>query len=48
MFINDPGHMTKMVAMPNLACSIGGLEYYNVSINHNLWMTLSYFTARST
>ena len=25
-----------------------GLEYYNVFINYDLWMTLSYFTARST
>ena len=25
-----------------------GLEYYNVIINYYLWMTLTYFTARST
>ena len=25
-----------------------GLEYYNVFINYDLWMTLTYFTARST
>ena len=24
------------------------LEYYNVLINYDLWMTLKYFTARST
>ena len=25
-----------------------GLEYYNVFISHDLWMTLTNFTARST
>ena len=25
-----------------------GLEYYNVFINYDLWMTLTYFMARST
>ena len=25
-----------------------GLEYYNVFIDYDLWMTLTYFTARST
>ena len=25
-----------------------GLEYYNVIINYDLWMTLTYFMARST
>ena len=25
-----------------------GLEYNNVFINYDLWMTLTYFTARST
>ena len=25
-----------------------GLEYYNVCINYDLWMTLTYFTVRST
>ena len=25
-----------------------GLEYYNVFINYDLWLTLTYFTARST
>ena len=24
------------------------LEYYNVIINYDIWMTLTYFTARST
>ena len=68
MFINNPGHMTKMAAMlkygknpskfffcgttgPNskkLGMKDRGLEYYNVFINYDLWMTLTYFTARST
>ena len=25
-----------------------GLEYYNVFINYDLWMTFTYFTTRST
>ena len=68
MFINDPGHMTKMAAMPingknpskfffsgttglismKLVMKHWGLEYYNEFINYDLWMTLTYFTARST
>ena len=68
MFINDPGHITKMAAMPingknpskfffsgttglistTLVMKHWGLEYYNVFINYDLWMTLTYFTARST
>ena len=68
VFINNPGHMTKMAAMPIygknpskffFSGSTGlistkhgmkhlGLEYYNVIINYDLWMTLTYFTARST
>ena len=68
MFINNPGHMTKMAAMPiygknpskfffsrttgpistKLCMKHGGLEYYNVFINYDLWMTLTYFMARST
>ena len=68
MFINNPGHMTKMAAMPiygkypskifssgttgpistKLGMKHQGLEYYNVLINYELWMTLTYFTARST
>ena len=68
MFINNPGHMTKMAAMPiygknplkfffsgttgpistKLGMKHWGLEYYNVYINYDLWMTLTYFTARST
>ena len=68
MFINNPGHMTKMAAMPifgknpskfffsgttgpiskKLGMKHRGLEYYNVFINYDLWMTLTYFTARST
>ena len=68
VFINNPGHMTKMAAMPiygkypskifssatggpistKLGMKHRGLEYYNVFINCDLWMTLIYFTARST
>ena len=68
VFINNPGHMTKMAAMPiygknpskfsfsgttgPISTKLGnkhrGLEYYNVFINYDLWMTLTYFTARST
>ena len=31
-----------------LGMKLWGLEYYNVFINYDLWMTLTYFTARST
>ena len=67
VFINTPGHMTKMAAMPiyvktpskfisgttgpistKLGMKHRGLEYYNKFINYDLWMTLTYFTARST
>ena len=68
MFINNPGHTTKMAAMPiygknplkfffsytnglistKLGMKHRGLKYYNVFINDDLWMTLTYFTARST
>ena len=68
VFINNPGHMTRMAAMPIygknpskfffsgttglISTKLGmkhlGLEYYNVLINYDLWMTLTYFTARST
>ena len=68
MFINNPGHMTKMAGMPiygknpskfffsgttglismKLGMKHRGLEDYNVFINYYLWMTLTYFTARST
>ena len=68
MFINNPGHMTKMAAMTicgknpskfffsrttgpistELGMKHRGLEYYKVFINCDLWMTLIYFTARST
>ena len=68
MFINNPGHMTKMAAMPIYGKKTfkillllnqwadfnktwheaSGLKYYNVFINCDLWMTLTYFTARST
>ena len=67
MFINNPGHMIKMAAMPiygknpskiffsltngpistKLGMKHWGLKYYNVFINYDLWMTLTYFTARS-
>ena len=68
MLIKNPGHMTKMAAMPihsknrlkfffsgttgpistKLVMKHRGLKYYNVFINFDLWMTLTYFTARST
>ena len=68
MLIKNPGHMTKMAAMPiygknlskfffsgttglfstKLGMKHRGLEYYNVFIKYDLWMTLTYFTARST
>ena len=68
MFINNPGHMTKMAAMPTygknplkffysltngpISTELGmkhrGLKYYNVFVNYGLWMTLTYFTVRST
>ena len=69
MFINNPGQMTNMAAMPiyggknpskfffsattgTISTKLGmkhrGLEYHNVLINYDLWMTLTYFMARST
>ena len=68
MFINNPGHMTKMAAMPIygkkplkfffsgttglISTKLGmkhlGLKYYSLFINYDLWMTLTYFTARKT
>ena len=61
MYINDPGHMTKMAAIFQIFFSgTGGpistklgmkhqwLKYYNVYINHDPVMTLTYFTTRST
>ena len=68
VFINNPGHMTKMAAMliygknpskfffsgttgpisTNIDMMHRGLKDYNVFINYDLWMTLTYFTARST
>ena len=68
MYINNPGHMTKMAAMPiygknpskiffsgttgpistKLGMKHRRLKYYNVYINHDLAVTLTYFTARST
>ena len=68
MYINNPGHMTKMAAMPiygknpskifffrtggsiskKLSMKHGWLKHYNVYINHDPVMTLTYFTARST
>ena len=62
MFINNPGHMTKMAAMPiygknpskfffsgttgpistKLGMKHWGLEYYNVNINYDIWMTFTY------
>ena len=68
MYINDPGHMTKMAAMPiygknpskiffsgtggpiltKLGMKHQWLKVYNVYINHDPVMTLTYFTTRST
>ena len=68
MYINNPGHMTKMAAMPKygknpskiffsgtvgpISMKLGmkhrGLKHYNVYINHDPVMTLTYFMARST
>ena len=68
VFINNPGHMTKMAGMPiydknpskfffsgttgpistKLGMKHWGLEHYNVFINYDLWMTLTFLTARST
>ena len=68
MYINNPGHMTKMAAMPiygkhpskiffpetgrPISTKVGmkhlRLKYYNVYINHDPAMTLTYFTARSS
>ena len=63
MYINNPGHMTKMAAMPiygknpskiffsrtggsiskKLGMKHGWLKYYNVYINHDPVMTLTFF-----
>ena len=66
MFINNPGHMTKMAAMPiygknpskiffsgtggpiSMQLGMKYLKHYNVYINHDPVMTLTYFMARST
>ena len=56
MYIRNPGHMTKMAAMPiyggpismKLGMKHQWLKHYNVYINHDPVMTLTYFTARST
>ena len=68
MYINNPGHMTKMAAMPiygknpskiffsrtggpistKLGMKHRWLKHYNVYINHDPVMTLTYFTPRST
>ena len=68
MYIRNPGHMTKMAAMPiygktlqksfspepvgpistKLGMKHQWLKHYNVYINYDPVMTLTYFTARST
>ena len=68
MYINNPGHMTKMAAMPiygknpskiffsrtsgqnstKLGMKHRCLKHYDVYINHDPVMTLTYLTARST
>ena len=61
VYINNLGHMTKMVAIP-IYCKNPNksfqnrcinfketwLMYYNVYINHDPVMTLTYLKARST
>ena len=65
--MNNPGHMTKMAAMPiygknaskifsrtgaSISMKLGmkhrWLKHYNVYINHDRVMTLTFFTAMST
>ena len=68
MYINNPGHMTKMATMPiygknpskiffsgtvgSISMKLGmkdrWLKHYNVYINYDPVMTLTYFMARST
>ena len=68
MYVNNPGHRTKMCAIliyyknpskiffsrtgglnsTKLDMYNSGLEYYNVYINFDPVMTLTYFTAWST
>ena len=68
MYIRNPGHMTKVAAMPiygknpskiffsrtggpvstNLGMKHLWLKHYNVYINRDPVMTLTFFTARST
>ena len=68
MYIRNPGHMTKMAAMPiygknpsqiffsrtsgpistKLGMKHRWLKHYNVHINRDPVMILTYFTARST
>ena len=67
VYINNPGHTTKMAAIPiygkslqksspepvdrfqrSLAWNVDDSKYYNVYINRETVMTLTYFTARST
>ena len=67
MYLNNPGHITKVAAMPiygknpskifsgtgwpistKLGMKHRRLKYYNVYINHDPVMTLTYFMARST
>ena len=66
MYINNPGHMTKMAAMPiygknpskiffsrtggSISKKLGmkhrWLKYYNVYINHDPLMTLTFFYSK--
>ena len=55
VYINGQGHMTKMAAMAinsknllKLGMKHQAMELYKVYINCDPWMTLNYFTARST
>ena len=53
VYINGPGHMTKMAAMTRspMILKLGmlhwGLKLYKVYINDDPGLTLTYFTARS-
>ena len=67
MFMNNPGHMTKMAVTAiygknpskifsgtggSISMKLGvqhlGLKYYNVFINHDPVITLTYFTVMTT
>ena len=53
VYINGPGHMTKMVSRTrsHMILKLGmlhrGLKLYEVNINDDTGLTLTYFKARS-